>query len=119
MILTNPSLLITDDDRDFREALSGVIEPQGFRTYQAEDGEQAVSIIRSQHIHLVLLDMHMPGMDGLDVCRAMRADPTTAAVPVIMLTAKAEESDRIVGLDGRAIERRLPDYAELDELMVG
>ena len=88
-LLSAPSILITDDDREFRETLNGVIEPQGFRTVQAEDGEQAVSIVRTQSIHLVLLDMHMPKLTGLEVIRQLKQ--LNARLPCILLSADADE----------------------------
>jgi CheY-like chemotaxis protein len=65
----HPSILITDDDRGFRETLRGVFEPEGFQTLLAEDGAQAIDIVRSFDVHLLLLDMHMPRLTGLETLR--------------------------------------------------
>lgn len=90
MTIETPSLLITDDDAAFRETLQEVLEPQGFHTLQAEDGEQAVRIIRSEVVHLVLLDMHMPKLTGLETLRLVKQ--IKALLPCILLSADLDES---------------------------
>ena len=90
MILTNPSLLITDDDRDFRETLSEVFGLQGYRTILAGDGEEALAILHREQIHVVLLDMHMPRLNGLETVRLARASRIIA--PCILLSAALDES---------------------------
>ena len=72
MKLETPSLLITDDDRDFRETLSSVFESRGFRTILAGDGEEALDVVSRETVHLLLLDMHMPRLTGLDTIRELR-----------------------------------------------
>ncbi len=89
MLLEPPSLLITDDDRGFRETLRVVFEPQGFRTLLAEDGEEALQIVRSQEVHLVLLDMHMPKLTGLETLRLLKQ--FRAMLPCILLSAQLDE----------------------------
>jgi CheY-like chemotaxis protein len=86
---TIPSLLITDDDRDFRETLQGVFEPQGFRTLLAGDGEEALKIVRSEEVHLLLLDMHMPKLTGLETLR--RVKQIKAILPCILISANLDE----------------------------
>jgi len=71
MIVT-PSLLITDDDRDFRETLRSAFEPRGFETILAADGEEALEIVRTRPVHLLLLDMYMPRLTGLETLRRLR-----------------------------------------------
>jgi CheY-like chemotaxis protein len=78
-------LLITDDDRDFRETLRGVFEPRGFETILAGDGEEALDIVRQRDIHLLLLDMHMPRLTGLETIR--RVKQLRAVVPCILMSA--------------------------------
>jgi CheY-like chemotaxis protein len=80
-----PSLLITDDDPDFRETLQVVFEPKGFRTILAGDGEQAIEIVRHEEVHLVLLDMHMPKLTGLETLRLVKQ--FKALLPCILLSA--------------------------------
>src|SRR3974390_1271825 len=69
MMTTDPSLLISDDDLNYRETLENVFAPRGFRIFLAGDGEEALNIVRTQEIHLALLDMHMPKLTGLETLR--------------------------------------------------
>jgi len=85
-----PSILITDDDRDFRETVRVVFEPRGFRTLLAGDGEEALDIISSQEIHLLLLDMHMPKLTGLETLR--RVKQFKSRLPCILISAALDES---------------------------
>jgi CheY-like chemotaxis protein len=87
-----PSLLITDDDLGFRETLRGVLESQGFRTLMAECGEQALDVVRREEVHLVLLDMHMPRLTGLETLR--RVKQIKAILPCIILSANADDELR-------------------------
>ena len=92
-------ILVAEDDADIAALIRHYLEKAGFTVDLTESGRDVLPRLRRSPVDAVILDVMLPGMDGFDVCRAMRADPTTAAVPVIMLTAKAEESDRIVGLE--------------------
>ena len=89
-LLQMPSLLITDDDRDFRETLRGVFEPRGFRTLLAADGEEALKIVESEPVHLLLLDMHMPRLTGLETIRRVKA--VRSILPCILLSARLDET---------------------------
>src|SRR5438552_11865594 len=90
MRLEFPSILITDDDRDFRETVRVVFEPRGFRTLLAGDGEEALHIIRGQEVHLLLLDMHMPKLTGLETIQ--RVKQFRWRLPCILLSAALDES---------------------------
>ncbi len=90
MAIETPSLLITDDDFAFRETLQGVFEPLGYRTLLAGDGEEALRIVRSQVVHLALLDMHMPRLTGLETLR--RVKQFKATLPCIILSADLDET---------------------------
>jgi CheY-like chemotaxis protein len=90
MLLETPSLLITDDDADFRETLRIAFEPRGFRTLLAGDGEEALDIIRTREVHLVLLDMHMPKLTGLETLRLVKQ--FRALLPCILMSAHLDES---------------------------
>jgi two-component system alkaline phosphatase synthesis response regulator PhoP len=92
-------ILVAEDDADIAALVRHYLEKAGYSVDVTESGREVMPRLRRAPVDAVILDVMLPGMDGLDVCRAMRADPTTSAVPVIMLTAKAEESDRIVGLE--------------------
>ena len=83
------SILITDDDRDCRETLREIMEPQGFRTFLASCGEEALDIAQDEEVHLALLDMHMPTMTGLEVLKLLRQ---MRELPVILVTGDATAS---------------------------
>ncbi len=81
------SILITDDDRGVREALAEIVESKGFRPYQARCGEEALEIVQHESVHLALLDMHMPGLTGLETLQQVRQ--FNALLPAILITADA------------------------------
>ncbi len=83
------SLLITDDDRDFRETLQHLFEPRGFRTWLAQDGEEALTIVKTRPVHLLLLDMHMPRLSGLETIRRLNA--LDSPPPCILMSAALDE----------------------------
>ena len=91
-----PHLLLVDDERSIREPLAQYLTRQGFRVTQAADAAAARARLGAYAIDLAILDIMMPGEDGLSLCRHIRA---TSELPVILLTARAEETDRIVGLE--------------------
>ena len=88
------SILITDDDPAARETLREIVAPHGFRTLMAESGEEAIDLARQHEVHLALMDMHLPVLDGWEVTRRLKADRTTRLIPVIALTAHALVGDR-------------------------
>ena len=92
------TLLLVDDEPMNRDALSRRLERSGYRVLLAEGGEQALAILASERIDLVLLDVMMPGMTGLDVLRRMRGSRSLADLPVIMVTAKDASSDIVEAL---------------------
>ena len=89
MLVETPSLLITDDDPGFRETLRYVFEPTGFRTLLAGDGEEALQIVRRETVHVVLLDMHMPRLTGIETLRMLKE--FRAMLPCILLSAQLDE----------------------------
>ena len=92
-------ILIVEDDRDIAELLQRYLTRAGHVTDALGDGSEALAFVRSRLPDLVILDLMLPGIDGLEECRALRRAPETRALPIIMLTARTEESDRIVGLE--------------------
>ena len=94
-----PHLLVVDDDREIRSLLSQFLTRHGFRVTGAKDGVEMMRTLDTARVDLIVLDLMMPGEDGLSLCRRLRATPETAQTPVIMLTAMGEETDRIVGLE--------------------
>jgi two-component system phosphate regulon response regulator PhoB len=92
-------VLVVDDEADIRGLIVHHLEREGFRCRTAGSGVDALREVRHRRPDLLVLDLLLPGVDGLEVCRRLRADTASAALPIIMLTAKAEEVDRIVGLE--------------------
>lgn len=94
-----PHILVAEDEPDMLHLVASNLRAAGFEVLKAEDGPSALAVARSRQPNLLVLDLMLPGMSGLEVCRALKSDPATARIPIIMLTAKAEEIDRIVGLE--------------------
>ncbi len=94
-----PHLLVVDDDREIRTLVAQFLTKHGFRVTGAKDGAEMLRTLDGARVDLIILDLMMPGEDGLSLCRRLRATPATAQTPVIMLTAMGEETDRIVGLE--------------------
>jgi two-component system alkaline phosphatase synthesis response regulator PhoP len=92
-------IMIVDDEQDIVELLSYNLEREGFSTVKAYDGEAALGLVRSEKPDLMILDLMLPKMNGLDVCKAIRRNPETVNLPIIMLTAKGDEIDKIIGLE--------------------
>ena len=93
------TILIVDDEPDVVDLLVFNLQKAGFKTSTARDGQTALQKARNELPALIVLDLMLPGLSGTDVCRQLKTDPKTASIAVIMLTAKAEEVDRIVGLE--------------------
>jgi len=93
------SILIVEDEREIRDLLVHYLRKEGFRPLVARDGEEGFSMARSERPDLILLDILLPKMDGLELLRVIRADREIARTPIAMLTAKGDETDRVVGLE--------------------
>ena len=93
------TVLIVDDEKDLVELVRYHLEKNGLTCLEARDGEAALQIAKERVPDLMVLDLMLPGVDGIEVCRKLRNDSKTASIAIIMLTAKAEEVDRIVGLE--------------------
>jgi DNA-binding response OmpR family regulator len=96
------NILIVEDEPLIAENLASNLRGEGFTVSHVGNGEKALEIIRSEMPDLVMLDIMLPGLDGLSLCRMLRNDPTTSHIPVIMLTARGAEVDKIVGLENGA-----------------
>jgi two-component system phosphate regulon response regulator PhoB len=94
-----PKILVVDDEPDAVELVEFNLKGAGFDVVTAGNGEEALKKARSFAPDLILLDLMLPEVDGLEVCKILRRDPATSAVPIIMLTAKAAELDRVLGLE--------------------
>jgi two-component system, OmpR family, alkaline phosphatase synthesis response regulator PhoP len=93
------TILVVDDEPRIVQIARDYLERAGFRVLSSGDGIHALRTIRVEQPTLVVLDLMLPGMDGLDITRAMREDATLATIPIIMLTARVEETDKLVGLE--------------------
>jgi phosphate regulon transcriptional regulator PhoB len=99
------TILIVDDEREIRELLRYNLERQGYQVLTAKDGEEGLARIFATHPDLVLLDLLLPGLNGLEVLREVRAEPSTRELPVLLLTARGAEMDKLLGF-----ERGADDY---------
>ncbi|MCF6290926.1 MAG: response regulator transcription factor [Desulfobacterales bacterium] len=97
--MAKKTILIVEDDEDIQQLVSYNLIKSGFGVECAESGEQALELVRERRTDLIIIDIMLPGMDGLEVCRTLRSDSRLAKTPIIMLTAKGEERDVITGLD--------------------
>ncbi|MCA9474563.1 MAG: response regulator, partial [Nitrospira sp.] len=93
------TVLVVDDEKDLLDLVTYHLEKAGLKSLAARDGETALQIAKDRLPDLIVLDLMLPGLDGLEICRKLRKEPKTAHMAIIMLTAKAEEVDRIVGLE--------------------
>ncbi len=131
-------ILVAEDDRDIADLIALYVRKAGWEPHLVASGSDALTYARANTVDALVLDVMMPGMSGLEVCRTLRADKTTAAIPIIIVTARAEETDRILGLDLgaddyiakpfspneliarlRALTRRLARQATTDTLTLG
>lgn len=92
-------ILVIDDEKDLIELVRYNLEKEGFLVEGAQDGEKGLAAARRERPDAIIIDYMLPGIDGLEVCRSLRSDSRTASIPLIMLTAKSAESDRILGLE--------------------
>lgn len=107
-------VLLADDDRAIRESLATALELNGYSVTACADGVEALAAIGTRHPDVVILDVMMPGVDGLGVCRVLRA--AGDRVPILMLTARVETPDRVTGLDAGA-DDYVPKPFDLDEVL--
>jgi two-component system, OmpR family, phosphate regulon response regulator PhoB len=94
-----PNILVVDDEEDLRSLLRHALTREGFDVRLAATGPEALAMVEAQRPALVLLDLMLPGMQGTEVCRRLRADASLSGMPIIMLTARGDELDRVVGFE--------------------
>jgi len=100
--MSSPSakkILIVEDEKDILQLVKLYLEKDGYRTVTASTGSEGLAQVRTEKPDLIVLDLMLPEIDGLEICKRLRSAPETAMLPIIMLTAKAEESDTIIGLE--------------------
>jgi phosphate regulon transcriptional regulator PhoB len=129
-------MLVVDDEPDIVELVSYNLKKEGFDVASASDGEEALGMIKKGDFDFLILDLMLPRIQGMELCRILRNDPKTAQIPIIMLTAKGEEVDRIIGLETgaddymtkpfspreliarvKAVMRRLSEMAETPQVV--
>src|SRR5919202_6148233 len=103
--MTKPTVLLADDDPGLRRLVGVTLGTENFNLLSAGDGEETLSLARTLHPELILLDINMPGRNGLEVCRLLKGDPKTAGIKIVMLTASGSETDRL-----KAAEAAADDY---------
>ena len=99
LLIMPKKILIVDDEKDIVDLISYNLEKEGFATVKAYDGENALKLVKAKRPDMVLLDLMLPGVRGLEVCKFIRKNPETEALPIIMLTAKGDQLDKILGLE--------------------
>jgi len=97
--MAHEKILIVDDEEDIIELLSYNLSREGYRVEGVQSGEEAIEKVRSAQPDIIVLDLMLPGIDGLEVCRILKNDPAAAYIPIIMLTAKGEDADIVAGLE--------------------
>jgi DNA-binding response OmpR family regulator len=94
-----PLVVVADDDQSIRSLFAAALEREGFAVLVASNGRKAMDLARNRPVAAMLLDLHMPDLDGLDTLRELRADPGLRTIPVIVVTGSTTEADRVAGLD--------------------
>ncbi len=113
---TTPLILIVDDEVDIVETLKMALEFNNFRVLCAADGEEALRLVRERQPDLILLDRVLPKKNGLEVCRELKNDRQTQKIPIIMLSARVQEQDKLQGLECGAADYLIKPF-EMDELL--
>ncbi len=97
--MASPTILVVEDEPDIRKLVQYNLTQERYKVLEAEDGEQALKVLQRARPNLVILDLMLPGMSGLELCKLLRDRQETAQLPILMLTAKAGEADKVVGLE--------------------
>ncbi|HWP23195.1 MAG TPA: response regulator transcription factor [Candidatus Binatia bacterium] len=99
MVQDGRKILVVEDEPDIRKLVQYHLAQERFRVLEAEDGEQALRMVQREKPHLIILDLMLPGLSGVELCKLLRGRADTAQTPILMLTAKAAEADRVLGLE--------------------
>ncbi len=114
MAMAQPTVLLVEDEGAQREVLSYNLQAEGFRVAAAADGEEALMLVGESTPDLILLDWMLPGVSGIEICRRLKARPETRNVPIIMLSARSEEIDRVRGLETGADDYVVKPYSVVE-----
>lgn len=112
--VAHPSVLLVEDEPAQREVLAYNLEAEGFRVVQAGNGEDAMMLVEEEAPDIIILDWMMPQLSGIEVCRRLKMRPETRSIPIIMLSARAEEVDKIRGLETGADDYVIKPYSVLE-----
>lgn len=97
--MSKEKILIIEDDHDIVEMIQYNLKQEGYATLSASDGKEGVDLARTKHPDLIILDIMLPTMDGFEVCRILKNEPVTADIPIAILSAKSQDTDKVVGLE--------------------
>jgi len=97
--MARPHILIVDDEKDIREMIQYNLEKEHYQVTALASGDEVTEVVQKLHPDLLLLDLMLPGIDGFEICKILKAEPKTSHIPIIMVTAKGEESDIVTGLE--------------------
>ena len=109
-----PSVLVVEDDAAQLEVLTYNLEAEGFRVAKAETGDEALMLVEEERPDIILLDWMLPGVSGIEICRRLKASSTTRQVPIIMLSARSEEVDKVRGLETGADDYMVKPYSVVE-----
>jgi len=114
MSVIQPTVLIVEDEMAQREVLGYNLEADGFRVIKAEDGEEALLLVAEEKPDILVLDWMMPNLSGIEVCRRLKSRPETRGIPIIMLSARSEEVDKVRGLETGADDYVVKPYSVIE-----
>ena len=114
MSVDQPTVLVVEDEMAQREVLTYNLEADGFRVIKAEDGEEALLLVAEEKPDIVVLDWMMPNLSGIEVCRRLKSRPNTSGIPIIMLSARTEEVDKVRGLETGADDYVIKPYSVIE-----
>ena len=97
--MQKPKILVVDDEKDIVQLIQYNLEKEGYRVISAYEGQQAIKLAEKELPNLIILDLMLPELDGLEVCRILKRNERTAQIPILMVTAKSTETDKVVGLE--------------------
>ena len=114
MVSAQPSVLLVEDEPAQREVLAYNLEAEGFGVAKAENGDEALLMVHEAQPDVIILDWMLPGVSGIEICRRLKSNPETRKIPVIMLTARSEEADRVRGLETGADDYVIKPYSVIE-----